>query len=131
MPVSFVLANSFLQNGLERLVDGLYLSILLGVVRGIITMIKPHLGFQLFHHFILKVTSMFSDNITRDTESGDNLIEYEEGGSPTIRFNCSHGLDPISKVFYGQDNLLIPPNQIWVAIHKFHPPLGEGTDSND
>jgi hypothetical protein len=45
MPVRFVLADGSLQNGLERLVDGLYLSIFLGVVRGIMTMLKPHLGY--------------------------------------------------------------------------------------
>jgi hypothetical protein len=44
MPVRFILADSFLKNGLERLVDGLYLSIFLGVVRGRMTMLKPHLG---------------------------------------------------------------------------------------
>jgi hypothetical protein len=44
MPVRFTLADIFLQNGLERLVDGLYLSIFLGVVRGRMTMLKPQLG---------------------------------------------------------------------------------------
>jgi hypothetical protein len=67
MPVRFVLADNFLQNGLQRLVDGLYLSIFLGVVRGRMTMLKPQLGCYLFHHFILKVTAMSNDNITRDT----------------------------------------------------------------
>jgi hypothetical protein len=42
MPVGFSLADSFLQNGLERLVYDLYLSICLGVLRGIMDMFKPH-----------------------------------------------------------------------------------------
>jgi hypothetical protein len=74
---------------------------------------------------------MISDNLTWDSEPGYNLIEYEEGNSLTIRFNCRHGLIPLSKVIYDHDNVLIPPNRSWVAIHKIYPPLGEGTDDND
>ena len=100
MSVIFSLVENFLQNGLERLVDNLYLSIFLGVIRVRITMLKPQLGCYLFHHFILKVTSMISDNLTRDSEPGYNLIEYEEGKNMTIKFNCRHGLNPLSKVIY-------------------------------
>jgi hypothetical protein len=131
MPVRFVLADSFLQNGLDRLFDGLYLSILLGVVRIIMTMLKPQLGCYLFHHLFLKVTAIISDNLTWDTEPGDNLIEYEEGSNIPIIFNCRHGLGPPSKVVYGLDNVFMPPSRSWVSIHKVHPPLGEGTDGND
>jgi hypothetical protein len=74
---------------------------------------------------------MITDNITQDSERGYNLIEYEEGDSLTIVFNYRHGLDPLSKVVYDHDDVLIPPNRSWVEIHKVHPPLGEGTDSND
>ena len=27
--------------------------------------------------------------------------------------------------------MMLPPNQSWVSIHKFMPPLGEGTDSDN
>jgi hypothetical protein len=74
---------------------------------------------------------MINENITRDSESGYNLIEYEEGSSLPVGFNCRHGFIPLSKVVYDHDNVLIPPSQSWVSIHKVHPPLGEGTDSND
>jgi hypothetical protein len=110
VPVKFTLADYFLQNGLERLVDNLYLSIFLGVVRGRMAMLKPQFGCYLFHHFILKVTAMISDNLTRDTKSGDNLIEYEEGDSLPIGFNCRNVFDPLNKVVYDHDNVLIPPN---------------------
>jgi hypothetical protein len=109
MPVRFVLADSFMKNGLERLVEGLYLSICLGVVRGRMTMLKPYLGCYLFHHFILKVTHMINNNLTRDTKPDDNLIEYEEGDSILVGFNCRNGLIPLSKVVYGHDNVLILP----------------------
>jgi len=74
---------------------------------------------------------MISDNLTWHTEPGDNLIEYEEDDNLPIRFNCRHGLDPLGKVVYDHDNVLMPPNRSWVAIHEVHPPLGEGTNSND
>jgi hypothetical protein len=74
---------------------------------------------------------MISDNLTRDTEPGDYLIEYEKGCSLPIGFNSRHGLDPLSKVVDDHDNVLIPPRQSLVAIDEVHPPLGEGNDIND
>jgi hypothetical protein len=79
----------------------------------------------------MKVTSMISDNITWDTEHGNNLIKYKEGCSIPIGFNYMHGLSPLSKVVDGHDNVLIPPSRSWVAIYEVLPPLGEGTDNND
>jgi hypothetical protein len=77
------------------------------------------------------MTAMISDNLTRDTEPGDNLIEYEEGCSFHIRFNCRHGLGPLGKVVDSHNNVSMPPSRGWVAIHEVHPPLGEGTNGND
>ena len=108
MQVGLTLTDSFLQNGLERLVDSLYLSIFLGVVRGRMTMLKPHLRCYLFHHFILKVTSMISNNITWDSETGNNLIEYEEGDSPPVGFKYRHGINPLSKLVDNHDNVSMP-----------------------
>jgi hypothetical protein len=53
---------------------------------------------------------MISDNLTQDTELGDNMIEYEEGDNIPIKFNHRHGLDPLSKVVDDHDNVLMPPN---------------------
>ena len=77
------------------------------------------------------MTTMISDNLTRDTEPSNNLIENKEGDSLPIGFNCRHGLIPLSKLFDDQDNVLMPPSRSWVAIHEVHPPLGEGTNGND
>ena len=71
---------------------------------------KPHISFWFFHHFILKVTTMINDNLTQDTEPGDNLIEYEEGYILPIGFNCRHGLDPLIKVVDDHNNVLMPPS---------------------
>jgi hypothetical protein len=74
---------------------------------------------------------MINDNITQDYEPSYNFIGYKEGNSITIIFNCRHGLDPLSKVVYDHNNVLMPPIRSWVSIHKVHPPLGEGIDGND
>jgi hypothetical protein len=74
---------------------------------------------------------MINENLTRDSELGYNLIEYEEGKNLTIGSNYRHGLNLFSKVVYDHDNVLMPPCRNWVAIHKIHPPLGEGTDDNE
>jgi len=74
---------------------------------------------------------MVNDNITRDTELSDDLIEYEEGCSLPIGFNCRHVFEPISKVFDDHDNVLMPASRSWVAIDEVHPSLGEGIDGND
>jgi len=72
-----------------------------------------------------------NDNVPRDFEPSYNLIEYEEGSSLTIGFNCIHGLSPFSKVVNDHDNVLMPPSRSCVEIHKVHPPLVEGTEDND
>ena len=110
MPVIFAMADSFLQNDFERLVHSLYLSIFLVVVRERMTILKPQLGCYLFHYFILKLTAMINDNLTWDAELGNNLIEYEECDIIHVGFNCRNGFDPRSKVFYGHDNVMIPPS---------------------
>jgi hypothetical protein len=74
---------------------------------------------------------MISDNLTRDTEPDSNLIEYEEGSSLPIGFHGRHGFSPLSKVVNDHDNMLMPPNQSWIAIYEVYPPLNEGTDGND
>jgi len=79
----------------------------------------------------MKMTSMINENITRDSKPGYNLIEYKEGDSISIEFNCRNGLKPLGKVVDSHDNVLMPPNRSWDAIHKFHPRLGEGTEIND
>jgi hypothetical protein len=89
------------------------------------------LGFCHCNTLSLIVTAMVSDNLTWDTEPGDNLIEYEEGCCLPIRFNCSHGLGPLIKVVDDHDNVLMPPRLSWVAINEVHPSLSEGTIDNN
>jgi hypothetical protein len=69
---------------------------------------------------------MVSDNLTWDTEPGDNLIEYEEGCSLPIRFNCSHGLDPLIKVVDDHDNVLMPQDEVGLQSMKSTPHLVKG-----
>ena len=74
---------------------------------------------------------MVSDTLTQDTKPGDNLVQYKEGCSLPIGFNCRRGLGPLSKLVDGHNNVLMPPSQSWVAIDEVHPPLGEGINDND
>jgi hypothetical protein len=69
---------------------------------------------------------MVSDNITWDTEPGDNLIEYEEVFNLPIGFNCSHGLGPLSKVVDNHDNVLIPLDEVGLQLMKSTPHLVKG-----
>jgi hypothetical protein len=74
---------------------------------------------------------MIIENLIQDFEPGYNLIEHEKCNNLTIGFNYRHGLGPLSRVVYDHDNMLMPPSRSWVAIHKIHPLLGEGTDDDD
>jgi hypothetical protein len=74
---------------------------------------------------------MISDNLTWDTEPGDNLVEHEEDCSFPIGFYGRHGFEPLGKVVNNHNNVLIPPSRSWVAIDEICPSLGEGTDGND
>jgi hypothetical protein len=85
MSVIFSLADNFLQNGLKRLVHGLYLSIFLGVERGRMTTLKPQFRCYFFHHFILKVTVVISENLTRD--STDILLTGSPGELLTSEYH--------------------------------------------
>jgi hypothetical protein len=69
---------------------------------------------------------MVSDNISRDTEPGDNLIEYEEGCNLPIRFNCSHGLNRLSKVVDDHNNVLIPLDEVGLQSMKSTTSLVKG-----
>jgi hypothetical protein len=69
---------------------------------------------------------MVSDNITWDTEPGDNLIEYEESCSIPIGFNYRHGLDPLIKIVDSHDNVLMPPDEVGLQSTKSTPHLVKG-----
>jgi hypothetical protein len=53
---------------------------------------------------------MISDNVIRDTEPSDNLVEHEEGCNIPIGFYGRHGFDPLCKLVDSHDNVLIPPS---------------------
>ena len=94
-------------------------------------MFKPHLRRYFYHHFILKMIAMINDNLTRDIELGDNLVEYEKSCNLPIGFHSRHGFGPPGEVVDSHDNVLMPPSQIWFAINEIYSPLSEGTDGNE
>jgi hypothetical protein len=77
------------------------------------------------------MTAMIGDNLTRDTEPSDNLVEYEKRCSLPIGFHGRHGFGPLGEVVDNHDNVLMPPSRSWVSINEIYSPLGEGTDGND
>ena len=74
---------------------------------------------------------MVSDKILWDTELSDNLVEHNVSGRLTIGFNCRHSLYPFREVVYDHYNVIMPHDLCWLALHKVHPPLGEGTDGDN
>jgi hypothetical protein len=94
-------------------------------------MYKTHFRCYFYRHFILKMTAMISDNLTQDTEPGDNLVEYEKNNNLPIGFHGRNGFDPLGEVVNSHDNVLIPPSRSWFAINEIYSPLSERTDSND
>ena len=74
---------------------------------------------------------MISDNLTRDTEPDDNLVEYKKSCSLPIEFHSRHGFDPLGEVVNNNDNVFIPPSRSWVEIKEIYSLLSEGIDGND
>ena len=74
---------------------------------------------------------MVSDKISRDTKLSNDMIEYKMRGCITIKFNSRHSLYPFREVIHDHYDVMVPPNQSWVEIHKVNPPLGEGFDNDN
>ena len=75
----------------------------------------------------LKVRSMVSDKLFWNPEPSNNLVEHKVSGCLTVGFYCRHSLSPFREVINSHYNMMVPPSQSWVAIHKIEPPLSEGT----
>ena len=73
---------------------------------------------------------MVSDNLSLNAKPCNNLVKYEMCGFLTIGFNYGHILYPFCEVIDNHNNMVVPPNRGWVAIHKINPPLNEWTDSD-
>ena len=73
---------------------------------------------------------MVSDKLFQNPEPSNNLVEYEVRGHLTIGFNCRHSLSPFREVINNHYDMMVPPSQSWVAIHKVKPSLGEATNGD-
>ena len=80
---------------------------------------------------ILEITAMVNDNLSRDTEPWDNLIEKEQYYYFTIIFISGHVLSSLFEVVYGHDN--VPVICFWRQITscKINTPLSKRTDSDN
>ena len=131
MPIGIALCDGSLENGIKWLVHYFNLSVRLRIVRIGMLLLMPLLWRQIFYHFVLKVPTMVSDKLFRNTEPSNNLVEYKVCGYLTIKFNRVYILYPFREIMDNHYNVMIPPRRSWVAIHKVKSPLGEGTDSDN
>ena len=70
-------------------------------------LLKSKFQIQLIHHLTLKVTAMISDNLSRNTKTSNNLVEKKKSCSLTIIPKSRHSLDPLRKVVYCYNNILV------------------------
>ena len=82
-----------------------------GGERGCVILFKTKKSSEFGDHLVLEVTSMVCDNLLWDTESRDNLIEYEIGCDLTIDFEVRHYLFPLSEVVKNNNDVLIPSSR--------------------
>ena len=96
-------------------------------------MLLPETQFesQLSHHTILKMTAMVSDNLSRYTKMSDNLVEKEKSYSLTIIPKSRHILDPLRKVVYCYNNVLVTFCRRRVTSSIINTPPCKGFDSDD
>ena len=109
MPIRLDLCDGSLENGLKWFIQCFNLSIHLRVIRRGVLLLIPLLWSQLFHHFILKVPTMVSDNLFRNAEPSNNLVENEMHGYLTIGFNRGHSFCPFCEIINGHYNVMMPP----------------------
>ena len=74
---------------------------------------------------------MVSDKLSRNPEPSNDLVEYEVSGCLTVGFYCRHSLSLFHEIINSHYNVMVPPSQSWVAIHKIDPPLSEGTGGDN
>lgn len=73
---------------------------------------------------------MVSDNIFKNTELRNNLIEEKKGHCFTIILESRHSLSALSKVVYDHDDILVISCQRQITSSKINAPLCERTDGD-
>ena len=88
-------------------------------------MSKTQLFGKLRHHEISEMAIMISDDSLRDSESCDDMIEYEHGCSFFGIIECRHRLGPLCEIIHGYNNVSIPLSQVRVKSHEIDTPFRE------
>jgi hypothetical protein len=73
-------------------------------------MMKTQLLSKFRHHKILKMTTVISNNIPRDTKSSNDMIGYEQCCSFPGVIKCRHCLDLFSEIIHSYNNISMPPD---------------------
>lgn len=74
---------------------------------------------------------MVSENLFRNTELGNKLIEEKQGHSLAVILEIGHGLGPLSKVVYDHDDTLVISCQGRITSSKINASLCERTDGDN
>lgn len=94
-------------------------------------MAQPKLIRKFGHHYISKMTPMVYDNSLGETETRNNMIEYEHSCNFSISCECRHHLGPFGKVIYNENNIRMPPSQVRVTCNEINAPFRKRTNKND
>ena len=91
---------------------------------------SQHSG-QIFHQFILEMTSMIRCDFFWDSKLRNDVIEHEICRNFTIVASGQYGFGPLSEVVHGHDDISMAFCRHWVACHKVYHPFSEWTDSDN
>jgi len=74
---------------------------------------------------------MVSDNLSRDIEPCDYLVEQKDSYNLSIISKRCHNIDPLHEVVYGYNDITVPPCLRRVPGSVINPPLGEGANCDN
>jgi len=91
---------------------------------------ETQLESQFRHYLILEMTSMVSDNLFTNTEPGNSLIEEKQGRCVTVILESRYSLNPLSKLVYGHDDILLISYRRQITTSKINAQLCERTNGD-
>jgi len=91
---------------------------------------KTQIFGKLRHHEISKMATMIGDDSLQDSESCDDMIEYESGFSFSNIIECRHHLGPLREIIHGYDDVSMPPGRVRVIRHEINAPFRKRSNEN-
>lgn len=123
--------NSTLKHCNQYLVDCHNLVVGLWIVRIWDVVMQTQLINKLYHHIILKMRAMVSDDGLKDTKSSYDMIKKELSCSFTFEIICGHRLGPFSEIIDSDDDITMPSDWASITCHEINTPFGKGSNNNN